>query len=166
MRAQVGNSEWGSTNKKLSDSQIDVLMKLSKNHRFKWYSTSGSNAAPSGEYIYNRATQSATYSTTELIEQQCTRTPDGQWSKVYATSGGLDFGLATRDYRVGAGSSTSVICKVDADNCFTTSQPNAYCDYKSFITMRYSKNDDNRHYDVCVRQKKCSTTRNAVVLLG
>ena len=158
----LGNGAWGSTNKKMSDPQVDALMKLSTDHRFKWYTTTTTGQ----QYIYLRVAPGANYSTTGLVEQQCTRTPDGQWSRVYATSGGLDYGLATRDYRTGSTTSTSVICKVNADNCFSAAAPNAYCSYDNFITMRYSYNDANRHFDICVRGARCSTSRNAVLLLG
>ena len=66
----------------------------------------------SDEYIYLRALSGQTYSTQSRIEKQCTRTPDGQWSQAYGTVGAMDFGLATRDYRSGATTTTSVICRV------------------------------------------------------
>lgn len=108
----------------------------------------------------------AAYSTFELVTKQCTRTPDAQWSQTYGTSGGMDYGLATRDWRDGASSTTAVYCRVDNDNCFSSSNPGGRCAYTNFITMNYGRNPSNAYYDICVRDLTCSTTRNVVLLLG
>jgi hypothetical protein len=134
----IDNTQAFSSNAKLSDAQINAISLAAKEFDgsaggvFKWYIHGSST-----DYVYLRAQTGATYSTTAVFTQQCTRNPTGTWSPFYTAT--TDYGLTTRSYASSSSANKYVRCRFTDDNCDISNGCDGHgTGWDGMIAMRHS----------------------------